>query len=107
KNKTAPPFRECDIHLYYWPQENLWGFSKAADMYHTAIRMNLINSSGTKKTYDKTISLGLGELNSILEIHNDPDKFRKIREDLKRRLGYKDFVFNKELVGKLFVVPDN
>ena len=76
KNKVAPPFREAELDLYYG-----YGFPKAADVFNTGLRYNVVTQSGSWFSYKET-RLAQGALNAKNFIGADLELMEMITKDI-------------------------
>ena len=78
KNKTYPPYRNCEVVLMYDE-----GFSEYRDTLQAAISMGVINKSGSWFSYNDE-KLGQGENNSAKNLEGNPELYNRIKEDVMK-----------------------
>ena len=94
KNKCAPPFRKAEFEIEYGK-----GINKFSEVIDKAIEFDIIHKSGSWFSYQET-KIGQGK-NSVIDIlHDNPELFEEIEEQVKNELLHKDESKIDELFGE-------
>ncbi len=81
KNKVAPPFRECEVEIFYGK-----GISKAASLLDLATAHGLVQKVGTWFSYGD-LRLGQGRDNAREFLENNPELAAELDAKLREKLG--------------------
>lgn len=81
KNKLAPPFRECEFDIMYNE-----GISKAGDLLDLAVKLEIVQKSGTWYSFGEE-RLGQGRENVKKLLREQPDFQEKIEKLVRQKLG--------------------
>ena len=92
KNKCAPPFRKAEFEIEYGK-----GINKFSEVIEKAIEFDIIHKSGSWFSYQDT-KIGQGK-NAVVDIlHDNPELYEEIEEQVKYQLQNK----NKSKIEELF-----
>ncbi len=81
KNKVAPPFKDAECDILFSE-----GISKEGSLIDVAVEQKVISKSGAWFSY-KNEHIGQGRENARKFLKENPDIFREISEETKKRLG--------------------
>ncbi len=81
KNKVAPPFRECEVEIFYGK-----GISKAGSLLDLATAHGLVQKVGTWFSYGD-LRLGQGRDNAREFLENNPELAAELDAKLREKLG--------------------
>lgn len=84
KNKCAPPFRKAEFEIEYGK-----GINKFSEVIDKAIEFDIIHKSGSWFSYQET-KIGQGKTSVIDILHDNPELFEEIEEQVKNELLHKD-----------------
>ncbi len=90
KNKVAPPFKDCELEIYYGS-----GFSAEASILQEALNHKIIEKSGSWLSYGD-IRLGQGSDNARKYLEEN----QKVREELEHLIREKSFVPSSPMLEK-------
>lgn len=94
KNKCAPPFRKAEFEIEYGK-----GINKFSEVIDKAIEFDIIHKSGSWFSYQET-KIGQGKTSVIDILHDNPELFEEIEEQVKNELLHKDESKMDELFGE-------
>ena len=94
KNKCAPPFRKAEFEIEYGK-----GINKFSEVIDKAIEFDIIHKSGSWFSYQET-KIGQGKTSVIDILHDNPELFEEIEEQVKNELIHKDESKIDELFGE-------
>ena len=94
KNKCAPPFRKAEFEIEYGK-----GINKFSEVIDKAIEFDIIHKSGSWFSYQET-KIGQGKTSVIDILHDNPELFEEIEEQVKNELLHKDESKIDELLGE-------
>ncbi|MBR5646972.1 MAG: recombinase RecA [Treponema sp.] len=77
KNKVAPPFRKCEIDIYFGK-----GISAAASLIDSAVKHGIIDKRGAWYTMGET-KIGQGKENAVAFIEANPELAKQIETKLR------------------------
>ncbi|MCR5435880.1 MAG: recombinase RecA [Treponema sp.] len=77
KNKVAPPFRKCEIDIYFGK-----GISAAASLIDSAVKHGIIEKRGAWYTMGET-KIGQGKENAVAFIESNPELAKQIETKLR------------------------
>lgn len=80
KNKVAPPFRKCELDIYFGK-----GISASASMLDAAVKHGIIQKSGSWFSMGDE-KIGQGKENAVAFIEQHPDVAAKIEKDVREKL---------------------
>ena len=84
KNKVAPPFKTCQVEIYYGE-----GISHLSEVINMGVEMGIIEKSGSWYAYNgEKIGQGTEAVRAYLK--QNPDIDQKITEEIKERMYKKD-----------------
>src|ERR1700681_2376655 len=83
KNKVAAPFREAEFDIIYGE-----GISKEGDLIDLGVAQNLVEKSGAWYSYAGE-RIGQGRENARQFLKDNPEVFKKVDTELRKKLGIK------------------
>lgn len=94
KNKCAPPFRKAEFEIEFGK-----GINKFSEVIDKAIEFDIIHKSGSWFSYQET-KIGQGKASVIDILHDNPELFEEIEEQVKNQIMYKNESKINELFGE-------
>ena len=92
KNKCAPPFRKAEFEIEFGK-----GINKFSEVIDKAIEFDIIHKSGSWFSYQET-KIGQGKASVIDILHDNPELFEEIEEQVKEQIMHK----NESKIDELF-----
>ena len=92
KNKCAPPFRKAEFEIEFGK-----GINKFSEVIDKAIEFDIIHKSGSWFSYQET-KIGQGKASVINILHDNPELFEEIEEQVKNQIMHK----NESKINELF-----
>ena len=92
KNKCAPPFRKAEFEIEFGK-----GINKFSEVIDKAIEFDIIHKSGSWFSYQET-KIGQGKASVIDILHDNPELFEEIEEQVKNQIMHK----NESKIDELF-----
>ena len=92
KNKCAPPFRKAEFEIEFGK-----GINKFSEVIDKAIEFDIIHKSGSWFSYQET-KIGQGKASVIDILHDNPELFEEIEEQVKEQIMHK----NESKINELF-----
>ena len=92
KNKCAPPFRKAEFEIEFGK-----GINKFSEVIDKAIEFDIIHKSGSWFSYQET-KIGQGKASVINILHDNPELFEEIEEQVKEQIMHK----NESKINELF-----
>ena len=92
KNKCAPPFRKAEFEIEFGK-----GINKFSEVIDKAIEFDIIHKSGSWFSYQET-KIGQGKASVIDILHDNPELFEEIEEQVKNQIMHK----NESKINELF-----
>ncbi len=80
KNKVAPPFRKCELDIYFGK-----GISAAASLLDCAVKYNIIEKKGSWYTRGEE-KVGQGKENALAFLQKNPDYAAQVERSLREKL---------------------
>ena len=93
KNKCAPPFRKAEFEIEFGK-----GINKFSEVIDKAIEFDIIHKSGSWFSYQET-KIGQGKTSVIDILHDNPELFEEIEEQVKEQIMHKNESNINELFG--------
>ena len=90
KNKVAPPFRKCEIDIYFGK-----GISAAASLLDSAVKHGIVDKRGAWYTMGED-KIGQGKENSVAFIENNPELAAQIEEKIRAEVFPGQVLKNKD-----------
>ena len=84
KNKCAPPFRKAEFEIEFGK-----GINKFSEVIDKAIEFDIIHKSGSWFSYQET-KIGQGKASVIDILHDNPELFEEIEEQVKEQIMHKN-----------------
>lgn len=94
KNKVAPPFRKAEFEIEFGK-----GINKFSEVIDKAIEFDIIHKSGSWFSYQET-KIGQGKASVIDILHDNPELFEEIEEQVKNQIMHKNESKIDELFGE-------
>lgn len=94
KNKCAPPFRKAEFEIEFGK-----GINKFSEVIDKAIEFDIIHKSGSWFSYQET-KIGQGKASVIDILHDNPELFEEIEEQVKNQIMHKNESKIDELFGE-------
>lgn len=94
KNKCAPPFRKAEFEIEFGK-----GINKFSEVIDKAIEFDIIHKSGSWFSYQET-KIGQGKTSVIDILHDNPELFEEIEEQVKEQIMHKNESKIDELFGE-------
>ena len=94
KNKCAPPFRKAEFEIEFGK-----GINKFSEVIDKAIEFDIIHKSGSWFSYQET-KIGQGKASVINILHDNPELFEEIEEQVKNQIMHKNESKIDELFGE-------
>lgn len=94
KNKCAPPFRKAEFEIEFGK-----GINKFSEVIDKAIEFDIIHKSGSWFSYQET-KIGQGKASVINILHDNPELFEEIEEQVKEQIMHKNESKIDELFGE-------
>ena len=94
KNKCAPPFRKAEFEIEFGK-----GINKFSEVIDKAIEFDIIHKSGSWFSYQET-KIGQGKASVIDILHDNPELFEEIEEQVKEQIMHKNESKIDELFGE-------
>lgn len=94
KNKCAPPFRKAEFEIEFGK-----GINKFSEVIDKAIEFDIIHKSGSWFSYQET-KIGQGKASVIDILHDNPELFEEIEEQVKNQIMRKNESKIDELFGE-------
>lgn len=94
KNKCAPPFRKAEFEIEFGK-----GINKFSEVIDKAIEFDIIHKSGSWFSYQET-KIGQGKTSVINILHDNPELFEEIEEQVKEQIMHKNESKIDELFGE-------
>ena len=94
KNKCAPPFRKAEFEIEFGK-----GINKFSEVIDKAIEFDIIHKSGSWFSYQET-KIGQGKTSVIDILHDNPELFEEIEEQVKNQIMHKNESKIDELFGE-------
>ena len=94
KNKCAPPFRKAEFEIEFGK-----GINKFSEVIGKAIEFDIIHKSGSWFSYLET-KIGQGKASVIDILHDNPELFEEIEEQVKEQIMHKNESKIDELFGE-------
>ena len=94
KNKCAPPFRKAEFEIEFGK-----GINKFSEVIDKAIEFDIIHKSGSWFSYQET-KIGQGKTSVIDILHDNPELFEEIEEQVKDQIMHKNESKIDELFGE-------
>ena len=94
KNKCAPPFRKAEFEIEFGK-----GINKFSEVIVKAIEFDIIHKSGSWFSYQET-KIGQGKASVIDILHDNPELFEEIEEQVKEQIMHKNESKIDELFGE-------
>lgn len=94
KNKCAPPFRKAEFEIEFGK-----GINKFSEVIDKAIEFDIIHKSGSWFSYQET-KIGQGKTSVIDILHDNPELFEEIEEQVKDQIMRKNESKIDELFGE-------
>ena len=94
KNKCAPPFRKAEFEIEFGK-----GINKFSEVIDKAIEFDIIHKSGSWFSYQET-KIGQGKASVIDILHDNPELFEEIEEQVKDQIMHKNESKIDELFGE-------
>ena len=94
KNKCAPPFRKAEFEIKFGK-----GINKFSEVIDKAIEFDIIHKSGSWFSYQET-KIGQGKASVIDILHDNPELFEEIEEQVKEQIMHKNESKIDELFGE-------
>ena len=94
KNKVAPPFRKAEFEIEFGK-----GINKFSEVIDKAIEFDIIHKSGSWFSYQET-KIGQGKTSVIDILHDNPELFEEIEEQVKNQIMHKNESKIDELFGE-------
>ena len=94
KNKCAPPFRKAEFEIEFGK-----GINKFSEVIDKAIEFDIIHKSGSWFSYQET-KIGQGKTSVIDILHENPELFEEIEEQVKEQIMHKNESKIDELFGE-------
>ncbi len=85
KNKTSPPFRECEFNIRYGE-----GIDNYGEILKLAIESDVVVKSGNTYTY-KGERLAIGKDNTVQVFRDNPEMYKEVVEKVKETYTPKEF----------------
>lgn len=92
KNKVAPPFKECELEIYYGK-----GFSREGSILQVALGLDIITKSGSWFSYGD-IRLGQGLDNSRKYLEENTKVFEALERDIRKKAFHDSYEPEESLV---------
>ncbi len=80
KNKVAPPFRNCELEIYYGT-----GFSREASILNAALEHGIISKSGSWLSYGD-VRLGQGMDNARKYVEDNPHILDELEQAVREKV---------------------
>ena len=80
KNKVAPPWRECNISLYY-----KGGIDLASDIFEVGVKSEIITKSGNTYSYEGE-KLGVGREQAVTSLRTNKELYEKVQNSIQSSL---------------------
>ena len=80
KNKVAPPFRKCEIDIFFGK-----GISAVSSLLDCAVKYEIINKSGAWYSMGEE-KIGQGKENTLAFLEQHPEIMEKVEKDLREKL---------------------
>lgn len=90
KNKTSPPFRECEFNIRYGE-----GIDNYGEILKLAVDSDVIIKTGNTYTY-KGEKLAIGRDNTVQVLRERPEMYNEIKEKVKESYTPKEFEPTKD-----------
>ena len=94
KNKCAPPFRKAEFEIEFGK-----GINKFSEVIDKAIEFDIIHKSGSWFSYQET-KIVQGKTSVIDILHDNPELFEEIEEQVKEQIMHKNESKIDELFGE-------
>lgn len=90
KNKVAPPFRKCELDIYFGK-----GINATASLLDSAVKHGIIDKRGAWYTMGED-KIGQGKENSVAFIENNPELAAQIEEKIRAEVFPGQVLKNKD-----------
>ena len=90
KNKVAPPFRKCELDIYFGK-----GINAAASLLDSAVKHGIVDKRGAWYTMGED-KIGQGKENSVAFIENNPELAAQIEEKIRAEVFPGQVLKNKD-----------
>ena len=90
KNKVAPPFRKCELDIYFGK-----GINATASLLDSAVKHGIIDKRGAWYTMGED-KIGQGKENSVAFIENNPELAAQIEEKIRAEVVPGQVLKNKD-----------
>ena len=90
KNKVAPPFRKCELDIYFGK-----GISASASLLDSAVKHGIIDKRGAWYTMDET-KVGQGKENAVQFIEQNPEIAAEVEKKIREIVFPGQTIKNKE-----------